>query len=181
VAIDVTGHGPALEDGMALVTTAPKDELHGITDWKAGLWAGLIGAVVYEILQIGAALVQGDSPWGVARMNAAMVLGEEVAPQPATFDFAVVAIGMLIDLAVSLVCGLLVAWLVHRFDWTIGLAVGALYGFAIYLIYYYLIAPAAFPWFVGMRGWSMATIHVLYGVAVGAAYLFLRRPRSRLR
>jgi hypothetical protein len=170
---------------MALTAMAPRNDIPSGTDWRAGVWAGIIGWVLYELVQTGWALAQGTSPWMLSRLSAAMVLGEPVASAPATFEPAIVIAGSLIHLALSIVCGLIVAWLVHRFNWTVGLAVGAVYGFAIYLIYYYVISPAAFPWFVAMRGWTMGIMHVLYGVAVAAAYLILRKepsaPESDLR
>lgn len=111
-------------------------------------------------------------------MMAAVVVGKEVLPPPATFDMKIMMVAMMIRLPLSIVYGLIGAWLVHRYDWTGTLLIGAVLGLAIYIINFYVIAPVLFPWFVMARNSIGAFAHVMFGVVIGAVYVGLRKPRA---
>lgn len=52
---------------MAHVMTAPRDELHSVTDWKAGAWAGVIAGLAFLMLDMVLVwMAQGQSPFGPA-------------------------------------------------------------------------------------------------------------------
>src|SRR5919108_5349963 len=101
---------------MAQAMTAPRDELHSITDWRAGIWAGLIAGAVFLMLEMGMVwLFMGESPWAPPRMIAAMVLGEGVLPmpdKPATFDPGIVLTAMIIHFVLAAIYGLIGAAIV---------------------------------------------------------------------
>lgn len=41
------------------------DALHGVTDWRAGAWAGLIAGLVFMMLEMAMVwMFLGQSPWG---------------------------------------------------------------------------------------------------------------------
>ena len=82
---------------------------------------------------------------------------------------------------ISVALGLIGAWLVHRFDWAGALMVGAGLGLAIYIVNFYAIAPAAFPWFETGRNWIGAFSHVMFGAVLGVAYISLRKPKPSSR
>jgi uncharacterized membrane protein YagU involved in acid resistance len=165
---------------MAQVMTAPRDELHSVTDWKAGVWAGVIAGVVFMMLEMSMVwLFMGESPWAPPHMIAAMALGKDVLPQPGTwapFDMKILITAMLVHFPLSIAYGLIGAWLMHRFDWLGALAIGAAFGLAIYLLNFYLIAPAAFPWFEMARNWISVLAHVIFGAVLGVSYIGLRKP-----
>jgi uncharacterized membrane protein YagU involved in acid resistance len=167
---------------MALVMTAPRDELHSVTDWSAAAWAGVIAGIVFVMLEMGMVrMFMGESPWAPPHMIAAMALGKDVLPPPgsyAAFDMKIMATAMVIHMILSVVYGLIVGWLVHRFDWTGGLVIGAIFGMAIYIINFYLIAPVMFPWFQMAQNWISAFSHAMFGLAAGGAYIGLRKPKS---
>ena len=167
---------------MPNVTTAPRDELHSITDWRAGAWAGVIAGVAFMMLEMGMVwMFMGESPWAPPHMIAAMALGKDVLPPEGTyapFSMKIMMTAMIIHLVLSIVYGLIVAWLVHRFDWGGGLAIGAAFGLAIYIINFYLIAPVVFPWFTMAQNWISASTHILFGVIAGGAYIGLRKPKA---
>ena len=146
------------------------------TDWRAGAWAGLIAGLVFmmaEMLMV--MFVQGQSPWGPPRMMAAMALGEQALPPPADFDLKIMTVAMMIHIPLAIVYGLAIGWIVHRFETGIALAVGGAIGVVIYLVNFYPIAAAAFPWFAMARGWVSAMAHVLFGLVAAGAYVALRR------
>jgi len=166
---------------MTQVLNAPRNELHSVTDWKAGAWAGVIAGLAFLMLEMVLVwMARGQSPWGPPHMMAAMVLGKEVLPPPGTwapFDLKIMMTAMMIHFPVSIVYGLIGAWLVHRFDWTGALMIGAALGLAIYIVNFYMVAPVAFPWFVMGRNWIGAFSHIMFGAILGGVYIALRRPR----
>lgn len=160
---------------MAQTMTAPHG-VHKQLDWKAGVWSGLIAGAVFMMLEmLMVAFIQGESPWGPPRMIAAMILGEGVLPPPATFDIGIMMAAMMVHFILAIVYGLIVGWLLH---WTkrlgIALLIGAVFGFGIYLVNFYLIAPAAFPWFAMARNWISVFNHTLFGIVTAGAYIGLR-------
>jgi hypothetical protein len=153
-------------------------------DWRAGVYAGLIAGVVFLILEmIMVWLFMGESPWAPPRMIAAMVLGEGVLPmpdKPATFDFGVVMTAVIIHFVLSIIYGLIGAAIVaNRMGYGGAIGLGALCGLAIYLINFYPVAAALFPWFAMARNWISIFAHVMFGAVVGAVYVGLRRPAVR--
>ncbi len=166
---------------MTHAMTAPHDSLHGVTDWKAGAWAGVIAGAVFMMLEMGMVwMFMGHSPWGPPHMIAAMALGKDVLPPPdawAPFDMTIMMVAMMIHFLLSIVYGLVGAWLVHRFDWTGALMIGAAFGLAIYIVNFYFIAPLAFPWFTMARNWVSVFAHVMFGAALGIAYVWLRNRK----
>lgn len=135
------------------VMTAPRDGIHSETHWWAGAFAGIIAGLVFMMMEMALIwLVKGESPWGPPRMMAAMIMGQGVLPPPATFDIGIMMMAMMVHMVMSIIYGLTGAWIVHRFDLRIALLIGAVYGFAIYVINFHIVVPAMFSWFVMARG-----------------------------
>ena len=150
-------------------------------DWRAGVYAGLIAGVVFMMLEMGMVwLFMGESPWAPPRMIAAIVLGEGVLPmppdKPATFSFGIVMTAMIIHFVLSIIYGLIGAAIVaNRMGYAAAIGLGALAGLVIYLINFYPIANAFFPWFAMARNWISIFAHVVFGAVAGWAYVALRR------
>jgi hypothetical protein len=147
------------------------------TDWKAAAWAGVIAGIVFVIAEMLLVwLVMGMSPWAPPRMMGAILLGKDVLPPPADFSLPAVAAAMAVHLPLSILYGLILGWIVHRLEMGAALLAGAAFGFvAVYLVNFYLIAPALFPWFVEARNWISIAAHVLFGMVAAGAYVVLRR------
>ncbi|MCL7419739.1 MAG: hypothetical protein M8364_02385 [Methylobacter sp.] len=164
---------------MMTSTMKASHEVHKQLDWKAGLWAGVIAGLVFMMLEMAMVwLFLGGSPWGPPRMIAAMVLGRNVLPPPATFDIGIMMAAMGVHFLLSIIYGLFVGWLVHKLE-SLGVAllIGAVFGLAIYLINFYLIAPVLFPWFAMARHWVSIFNHILFGIVTAGAYIGLRHKR----
>lgn len=149
-----------------------------LTDWRAAIWSGLIAGAVFlvaELLMV--ALFMGESPWAPVRMIGAIAMGQDVLPPPATFDLTVFLAASAVHFALSVVYGLAFAWITHHMNGMNTLLIGALAGLLIYFVNFYLIAPAAFPWFMGARNWIGVVGHLIYGVVLGASYASLRRHK----
>lgn len=160
------------------VMTVPRDGIHSETHWWAGAFAGIIAGLVFMMLEMALVVfVQGESPWGPPRMMAAMVLGQSALPPPASFSMGIMLVAMIVHMMFSAVYGLIGAWLVHRFDWGWALVIGAVLGLAIYIVNFYMVAPAMFPWFVMARNAMSAFSHMMFGAVLGLVYVWLRRPK----
>jgi len=169
---------------MAHTSTFDHPDRHPVTphatDWRAAAWAGLIAGIVFmmaEMLMV--MLVKGESPWGPPHMMAAMILGKGVLPPPADFTLTIMMAAMAVHVPLSIVYGLAIGWLAHRFEMGVALAIGVAAGLAIYFVNFYPIAAIVFPWFAMARGAMSAVAHVLFGLVAGGAYIALRRrPQS---
>jgi heme/copper-type cytochrome/quinol oxidase subunit 4 len=148
------------------------------TDWNAAVWSGLIAGAVFMMAEMLMVMVfMGQSPWAPPRMIAAMVMGQDVLPPPASFDMGVMMTAMMIHFPLSIVYGLIAGWIVHRMGSTNALLIGGVFGLAIYFINFHLIAPVVFPWFTQAQNWVSAVSHLLYGLVLGGAYAALRKHK----
>lgn len=152
-------------------------------DIKAAIWAGIIAGVVFMMLEmVLVATVGGGSPWGPPRMIAAIGMGKDVLPPPATFDLGVMIIAMAIHFVLAILLGMILGLIVSR--WKLGLmasiGVGAIFGLAVYLVNFYGFT-ALFPWFAMARTPITLLTHVMFGTVLGWSYhaLAVRHFASR--
>ena len=146
--------------------------------WGAGVGAGVIAGLVFLVAEMMLVwLVNGASPWGPPRMIAAIVMGQGVLPPPATFDFTIVMVAMMVHFALSIALGLLAALLFRRLGMGGAAIAGVVLGLALYYVSFYPIADAMFPWFAKARGGVALFSHALFGLVLGVAYVALRRRR----
>ena len=149
-------------------------------DWRAGLWAGLIAGLVDEALLAGMALLQGASPWSGMKASAAMALGPGVLEAPDAFSLKIVVAALAIHFALSMVLGIVAAALLRRHGAAACLAIGVVYGLAVYTIDFFVFAPLYFPWLVPMRALAIVPAsHALFGLVLAAAYVALRIRERR--
>lgn len=144
-------------------------------NWKAAIGAGLVAGLVFLSLEMMmVALVMGESPWGPPRMIAAIVLGQGVLPPPATFDFGIVLVAMIVHFILAIVYALIFAFAAQR--WTTGVAVmaGGVFGLILYLVNFYGFT-AVFPWFAMARNWVSVFAHIVFGLVLGWTYKRLAR------
>lgn len=173
---------PSTMENLAMAATEFKNppQVQRQIDWKAGVWSGVVAGLVFLMLEMGLVwLFQGESPWGPPRMIAAMALGKDVLPQPgtwATFDLAALLVALVIHFALAIVYGLIGAAVLggmfaNRLGYGAAIAIGAAAGLAVYLINFYPIAAAMFPWFAMARGWIGLFSHIMFGAVAGAVYV----------
>ena len=148
--------------------------------WGAAAWAGLVAGLVFMMMEMLLVwLAMGQSPWGPPRMIAAMGMGKEVLPPPATFSAPVMMVAMGIHMMLAVVYGLIVGAIVHRMGKGAALATGAVFGLvAVYFVNFHLVAPVMFPWFVEAQNWVSVLSHVVFGVVIAAVYTGSRDRRA---
>ncbi len=149
--------------------------MHQIMDWRAAVIAGLLaGALALMLRVLLWVLVTGGSFWAPFYQSAAILLGpESLAPVDAP-QMGVVAAGVLMHMALSLVYALLLAFIIHRWGLVVGIVGGALFGLAIYIINYYTFTYL-FPWFFPLRSWLVLATHIFFGATAGGIYEALER------
>ena len=147
--------------------------------WKDSIYAGLIGGVIMMMLEmIMVPLFLGGSPWGPPRMMAGIILGSEVVPPPATFDVGIMMAGLGVHLMMSIIFALILNAIVNNMSFIWSLVVGAVYGYVLYLVNFYLIAEALFPWFQNATNWVTAFSHIAFGIGAAWAYKALTRHHT---
>lgn len=145
---------------------------------RAAILAGIVAGLVFLVAELLLVpMLLGGSAWGPPRMIAAIVLGEEVLPPPATFDGFIVLTAVAFHLVLSILYAVVFA-LVAR-TWSLGMAVlaGTLFGLLLYALNFYGMT-ALFPWFAEARNWVSIFAHALFGAVLGLVYKMRQRvPR----
>ena len=147
--------------------------IHRNSFWKNAVYAGLIGGAIFMMAEMLMVMMIGQSPFGPPRMIAAMALGSEVLPPPATFDIGIMMTAMLIHFPLSIIYALILGMIIKNMAMPMALLVGGLFGLAIYLVNFYGIASFMFEWFAMARNWVSLIAHVLFGVATAWPYVAL--------
>lgn len=150
-------------------------------DWRAAIWAGIIAGIVFMMLEmIMVPVFGGGSPWEPPRMIAAIGMGRDVLPspdQPATFDFSVLMIAVVIHMILSIMYTIILGFIVHRLGMWPALGIGAVFGLVLYLVNFYGFT-AVFPWFANARNWISIFAHIVFGLVAAAAYKGLQKPKG---
>jgi len=142
---------------------------------KAALWAAIIAGAVFMMLEmIMVPIFMGGSPWGPPRMIAAIGMGKEVLPPPATFDAGIMMVAMLIHFGLSVILAFLFAFIARGRTVAIATMIGAAFGLVVYLVNFYGMT-AVFPWFAMGRGWIGIFAHAMYGAVLGFVYASIAR------
>lgn len=147
-------------------------------DGRAAAVAGFAAGAVFLALELLMALMITGSAWGPPRMIAAIILGREVLPPPASFSLYVLLVALGVHFMLSTIFGLIAGLLIapFHFDSSVGMAsvAGAVFGLAVYLINFYGMTQF-FPWFAEARNWMSVLAHLVFGVVAADTYLKLER------
>ncbi len=142
----------------------------GPIDWSAAIWAGVISGVVFLALDLlKGPLLTGESPWAVPRSMAAVVLGTDVLPPPATFDLGIFIVATLVHFATSILFAIAMAFIIRDMSTGVAIVVAAGLGVLLYFLAFYVLTPIL-PWFAKGRGWLNLIIHIPFGLIAGWAY-----------
>jgi uncharacterized membrane protein YagU involved in acid resistance len=142
--------------------------------WKSAIWAGVIAGVVFMMMEMGLVALTGGSPWGPPRMIAAMAMGRDVLPPPASFDAVIMIIAMGIHIVLSIVLAIVFAFLAARLGMGMAVLAGAVFGLVIYLVNFYGFT-ALFPWFAMARNMISIVSHIAFGVVLALSYKLIAR------
>jgi len=145
--------------------------------WRTAAFAGIAAGAVATVFQIALWWITAEPLTAIlfrdSRLTAAIVMGRQVLPPPATFDSTIMLVAAIVHLALSIAYGLALAAMISRLSallsWPRSLLVGAAFGIALYAVNMYGFT-IAFPWFAMARGWITAVTHAVFGIAAAAVY-----------
>lgn len=151
-------------------------------DWSAAVWAGVVAGIVFMLMEMILAPLFAGAPsmWAPPRMIAAIGMGEGVLPPPATFDFGVVMVAMIIHFALSIVFGIVTAFIVRNMSTGPAIAVGVVLALLLYVFVFYVMTPV-WPWFANGRGWVAIVSHIAFGAVVAWWYKARAEPAEERR
>lgn len=144
-------------------------------DWRATILAALIAGAVFIVLEMLLVPVfLGDSAWAPPRMIAAILLGRDVLPPPATFDFGIMMTALLVHFTLAIIYAFILALIVAHMGAGAAIIVGAVFGIALYVINFYGFT-AIFPWFAMARNILSLVLHAVFGAVLGWSYKAISR------
>jgi hypothetical protein len=146
----------------------------------AAVGAGIISGIVATVVQVALWwLFKEPLPeilYRDARLTAAILMGPEVLPPPASFNWNVMIVATFIHFFISVACGIILAYLAFRLDRLFSLLMGAIFGMVIYMINMYGFT-SIFPWFSIARDWITFFTHIVFGVCLAGVYKQLLKQR----
>jgi len=136
---------------------------------RQGAVAGVVAGLVFAAFEIiASAVMMGPSAWAMPlRMIGAIALGDRALDPGYPLAAAMVA-ALGVHLVLSAIYGALFAALaggLRSGAAIVGLAAG--YGVVLWLLNFYLIAPAAFPWFGDADPVTQFIGHAIFGAVLG--------------
>ncbi len=139
---------------------------------KSAITAGLIAGIVFVMLEmLLVATVGGGSPWGPPRMIAAIAMGKDVLPPPASFDLTIMLVAMVVHFMMAIILAIVFALIADAARWSLMTCAiaGLVFGLIIYFVGFYVMTPV-FPWFAMARGLISIFAHAVFGLVLGYAY-----------
>lgn len=151
-------------------------------DWRAAVLAGLFSGFVFLVLElIMLPVFMGTPVFAAPHMIAAILLGPEAAlPPQDTLQPGIFLTALVVHFPLSIIYAIILGFIIHRMDMGMALAVGAVFGLALYFINFYGMT-AVFPWFENGRNWVSIFAHIVFGLAAAWGYKTWARERAAVR
>ncbi len=149
-------------------------------NWKAAIVAGLVAGVIFMMLEMAlVGTIGGQSPWGPPRMIAAMAMGKDVLPPPATFDMGIMMVAMMIHFPLSIIMAAVLGLAIShwRMNLMTSLIAGTIFGLIVYFVDFHIMT-GIFPWFAMARGGISIFAHAMFGLVLGWTYHAIAKPHS---
>ena len=144
-------------------------------NWSAAIGASVIAGLVFAALEMGLRwAINGNSPWLPLHMIGAIGLGPSAMSPADTFDLKIVGVAVAIHMALALLYGVILAFIIARLDMTWAVVVGGIYGLALYYINFYGFT-GAFPWFADARGGIAIFTHIVQSGLMALIYKMMDR------
>ena len=145
---------------------------------RAAINAGIISGIIATIVQVALWwLFQEPLPeilYRDARLTAAILMGPDVLPPPASLSWKVMIVATFIHFLISIGYSMILARLIFRPDTLFSLLLGAIFGGGVYGINMYGFT-VIFPWFSMARDWITFFTHIAFGVSLAASYKWFAR------
>jgi hypothetical protein len=173
-----------MADNTAAAGTDPNRQKNDMPSihWRSAALAGIAAGVVATVAQIALWWAASEPLPAIlfrdARLTAAIVMGHQVLPPPATLDWPIMLVATLVHFALSTAYGLTLSVFISRLSTPLSLLAGAVFGLFLYAINMYGFT-FLYPWSAAARDWITATTHVVFGLVVVAIYKLWPTRTSR--
>lgn len=144
----------------------PSVRPRGIAAIASGLVAGIAYLVTLSVL---GSIVDGDGVWMPFHRIAAMLMGPQAMENGDAFDANVVFSALAVHAGLSMIYGLVMAFLIVEFDPDNAPWIGAACGALLYVVNYYGFT-GLYPWMIEMRGAVTFFAHLVFGGLVASCY-----------
>ena len=111
---------------------------------------------------------------GTVAHDGAIALGPTAMTSPDTFDLGVISTAVVLRMALAVLYGVVLAFVIVRLDMGVAIAIGAICGFALYLANFYVFTKW-FLWFADARDWISIFTHLVQGGLWAYLYKVLAR------
>ncbi len=162
---------------MAEIAVARETHSQSI-DWSAAIWAGVIAGLIFLVMEMLLMPIFGGAPsmWAPPRMIAAIGMGQDVLPPPATFDLMVVMVAMMIHFTTSILFAIAVAFVIRNLGMGAAIGVAVVAALLLYGFVFYIMTAGPWPWFANGRNWVSILAHIVFGAVVAWWYKSRAKP-----
>lgn len=140
----------------------------GGIDITAALIAGLVGAVVFLVLEMALLPLLGVSALAPLHMIAAIIVGPEALAMSTTVGIVLTA--LVVHFFLSIIYAFILGALVNKRRVGPALLIGLVFGLALYLVNFFVFT-GVFPWFSEARNWVSIVAHLAFGAVVAIVYV----------
>jgi hypothetical protein len=151
--------------------------------WRSAILAGIAAGVVATVVQLALWWAWSEplpaTLFRDARLTAAIVMGREVLPPPATFAWSIMLVATLVHFSLSIAYGLTLMVFISRLGTPQSVLAGAAFGLLLFAVNMYGFT-FLFPWFSAVRDGITAVTHVVFGMVAAAVGKMCRTRPSQL-
>lgn len=146
-----------------------------------GVIGGIIAGIVFAMFEMVVAMMMGDSFFAPLRMIGSMVLGTE-ALMPTYPLLTAAMVGLIVHMILSAIYGAIFVYLLAYTDQLVGstgllLLYGSLFGLALWIVNFLIIAPFVWPQFTMVdQFWMGFVAHTFFFGTVLGGYVAAARP-----
>jgi len=148
-----------------------------LVDWRATFIAAFIAGsvfLIFVVLVVPVVFGNGDVATAIRNVGS-IILGPTSLNEAEPLSIVMVLAALVVNYAIAILGTVILAIIIHQWGLVTGIILGALFGFALYLINNFLTSQL-FPWFVFNTTWFV-TAHILFGAIAGGTYEALEVER----
>ncbi|MBA2451610.1 MAG: hypothetical protein H0V47_00450 [Chloroflexia bacterium] len=151
----------------------------------AGALMGAVAGVILAMFDVIMAWIMGNGFFMPLRMIGAIALGEE-ALEPSYSLLTAGVVGLLVHMVLSIILGAIAGTVIAavtllQTNAVVLVIATTIFGFLLWIVNFFVIAPAAFEWFTMADDVVQFVAHTFFfGMALGLLLIGWHRSRSRL-
>ena|SRR5579862_1681 len=169
----MSAHSPAI-----MTMEGPQRPQKRIIHWTRSAFAGVIGGALLITLEMFLLPLAGKGTmWDPVRLSASIALGNNAITMSHPFTFDIFFVGTFMHLVLSVLYAAILGLVIRRMQPPSAVAVGILFGLALYFFHFYGLA-SFYPWVVGFRNGIVIFSHLVFGAST--AWIFSHLHRRQL-